>query len=112
MENMPMAQYHPWQHFFQTPMVLQTIYRLQGKVVCETPPLDSLTTKVQICPMQGLMASQEPPMDICKVCTLSARTTREPRMPSAHPRFARRARSYRRHRAVAIVSKHALTLHR
>jgi hypothetical protein len=94
---------HPWQHFFQTPMVLQTIYHLQGKVVCETPPLDSLTTKVQIRPMQGLIALQEPPMDTHKVRMLSTRTAREPRMPSAHPRFARRARIYRRHRTIAVV---------
>ena len=39
---------HPWQHFSQTPIILQTIHYLQGKVVCETPPLASLTTMVQI----------------------------------------------------------------
>jgi hypothetical protein len=92
-------------------MVLQTIYRLQGKVVCETPPLDSLTIKVQIRPMQGLITSQKPRMNIRKVRTLSTRTARKPRMPSAHLRFARRARIYRRHCTVAVVSRHALTLH-
>jgi hypothetical protein len=62
--------------------------------------------------MQGLIASPKPRMDIRKVRTLSTRTAHEPRMPSTHPRFARRARIYQCHRAVAVVSQHALTLHR
>ena len=39
---------HPWQHFFRAPMVLQTNYHLQGKLVCETRPLASLATIIQI----------------------------------------------------------------
>ena len=81
--------YHPWQHFFQAPVVLQTIYRLQGKLVYKTLPLASLTTMVQIWhqePLQGLTRLARASHGLtCEVCMLSTMTTCEPRPHVSFP---------------------------
>ena len=85
----PLGGAHPWQHFFQAPMVLQTIYCLQGKLVYKTPPLTSLTTMVQIQhqePLQGLTRLARASHGLtCKVCMLSTTTTHEPQLHVSFP---------------------------
>ena len=72
---------HPWQHFFQTPMVLQTIttYKENWSVRPDHSPPLPLWSKCSIgSSCRASCASQEHPMDIYEVCMLSIRTTHEP----------------------------------